>query len=1481
MDGILGELTCPITLSLLEDPISVPCCGKAFGRAALLTVFESVARCPLCNGDLSEFDAEGAAGNVVLSALTEAAAVQAGAGVEANTPQQQQEQPPPPPTHEWSASLSPVVGKDNTATDICELSLRLRKGKFTPKPSLFIAVVDKSGSMAGSPWRQVQSALVHMTGVTSSNPLVKTVMITYDSYATILETAGKTDAETRRMIEGMSAGGGTNFLGAYEKIATVLEQHKASGTADAVLDEFDVSNVTIAFLTDGQTYSKETAAFERILSESWTARSDVHAPISVHSVGFGSGCDKAFLEDLRKLGTTHGTFRYAEPSDDGDTLSHKLNSLFEIAAQSSCVQISLRLPEGLTAFPTTTTDGTGTGTETNTLDLQFPVDRKSNGELRQWVVSDGTVASSNSSAVQVVVNSLFDEDCMVELKTPPSQTAGVKTALLNKWLNVLVDQISAELMALCTATTTTKTKVGKHSAQHLHMCLLEQRIEAIRAVGDAPLQERLAYLAGELQSLKDGVPLKVNLGKLSDSRFGSRFAGCSIAPQQTARPLPVRHVDTSSPPTPDRQLTAAPSFTREYRVSYTFSADARGRNNLQENLMQLNSTVLSTAFEQYLARSSVADVMYCDDDGNNALHLMAYAGQYNAMEEVLQSLAGRIRSGEVDVDCENNDGETPLTLSIKARGFWKVMKLLLEHGATFPAHRVEGLQAYAVDNRFTVTAAHIAAAAKASEAAGPLAFAMSMTCEYISFQYEAALESGRDVDVPRCLEVALAKRMPALVAQLLAECNDAEVATPDMLLTHCIPKKADDPLTEEYLALTRLLVAHRPALLHATNADGDTPLIKSAEKGSLPHVAYFLAQGCAVDARNALGNTALWVACAKCYPCIIAALIDAGADVNAANLKGNPPLYGSCQRGPVKIAEQLLACGAEVEGVVNRNGDTLILLCCRNGRHEVLKLLLQRVAPSFVAFKADVDGFDAMLACAEADQPHCIETLHAEGIPLDTTTDACNAILPSATPLHVAAYYGRLAAARTLLTLGADADARDISGRTPLHIAVLQGEPALARLLREHGADVDAKDDAMSTPAAYCTDDAVRSVLVDPALDCLMGLAGGLFPASEVSAACSVLREHAGARGCLAAKTCVDLHGTDNATPLLRAILHGQVDVARVLLDLGADPAQRNALDVNSFTLAKWCHSRVCAALPWGPGCAGALHATAQLARLQHAASLSSADAQVLFLQPQAQDNDGTGTTASGIQTRMEQSANLPLATAAMQEAYTAAFTDCAGGQAALVKVVESMGCLPQSAAVWRAKAHVVDLVASGNNMGLTPQEALLLSLHTSSAELAHAVNCLLWADQAKVATYVAHLNRALQKLPAHTGEVFVGARSVDRRLFTVGSEVTTSGYVFGSALWRVATGGTDFASKSKSGTVFLLKSKSGRHIGHCSQHAYNAEVMFPPCTSFKVTSWYRGDVICLGQANIREHTFKVKDDCEMQRLLASNKSLIIELQEQ
>jgi hypothetical protein len=56
-------------------------------------------------------------------------------------------------------------------------------------------------------------------------------------------------------------------------------------------------------------------------------------------------------------------------------------------------------------------------------------------------------------------------------------------------------------------------------------------------------------------------------------------------------------------------------------------------------------------------------------------------------------------------------------------------------------------------------------------------------------------------------------------------------------------------------------------------------------------------------------------------------------------------------------------------------------------------------------------------------------------------------------------------------------------------------------------------------------------------------------------------------------------------------------------------------------------------------------------------------------------------------------------------------------------------------------------------------------------------------------------------------------------------------------------------------------------------------EVLFPPNTRFRVIAWYRGDVICLGQANIRQHTFGIKPE-EREKYLSTNAALIIEMRE-
>ena len=83
---------------------------------------------------------------------------------------------------------------------------------------------------------------------------------------------------------------------------------------------------------------------------------------------------------------------------------------------------------------------------------------------------------------------------------------------------------------------------------------------------------------------------------------------------------------------------------------------------------------------------------------------------------------------------------------------------------------------------------------------------------------------------------------------------------------------------------------------------------------------------------------------------------------------------------------------------------------------------------------------------------------------------------------------------------------------------------------------------------------------------------------------------------------------------------------------------------------------------------------------------------------------------------------------------------------------------------------------------------------------------------------------------------------------------------------------------------MFIVKSKTGRHVGQFSQFSFDSEVIFSPGTKFQVTNWYHGDVIALGQENIREHTFGVKERgaerMDMGRLVDSDKSIIIELTE-
>lgn len=100
--------------------------------------------------------------------------------------------------------------------------------------------------------------------------MVKTVIVAYESSAIVVPT----DVNA---IRNLPSGGGTNFTAAYLCIKDVLKDYVFSEKQMAVNS---VSNVVIAFLTDGQGGAREPLIkqFHDIRKEAWPT-----GPIEVHS----------------------------------------------------------------------------------------------------------------------------------------------------------------------------------------------------------------------------------------------------------------------------------------------------------------------------------------------------------------------------------------------------------------------------------------------------------------------------------------------------------------------------------------------------------------------------------------------------------------------------------------------------------------------------------------------------------------------------------------------------------------------------------------------------------------------------------------------------------------------------------------------------------------------------------------------------------------------------------------------------------------------------------------------------------------------------------------------------------------------------------------------------------------------------------------------------------------------------------------------
>ncbi len=493
-----------------------------------------------------------------------------------------------------------------------------------------------------------------------------------------------------------------------------------------------------------------------------------------------------------------------------------------------------------------------------------------------------------------------------------------------------------------------------------------------------------------------------------------------------------------------------------------------------------------------------ADVNARDRDNHTPLHNAAIWGNRAGVERLLAAGA--------EINAVNSSGETPLDLTATATSFEGMpqdesMRFLMAEGGKantlhFAMRRgdVSRIKAYIeqggdvnLRNSRRATLLHAAACGGHADAVRLL------------------IAEGADVST-----VAEYVGTPLHVAAGAGHKNIIEILLDGGADVNAAPPSPRGPLAPLHRAaagghadIVRLLIS-RGADVNANLGSSWTPLHHASAWGHADVARLLLSEGAGANAKATRRElTPLHRAASGGHEQVVSLLVTHGAKVDARDADEWTPLHMAAHLGHRGVTELVLRNGADVNA---RNGQGHTPLWCAQdrGQHDIVELLRQ----------------------------------HGAGEKTPPAPDRSEA----AKPLHQATADGDIELMASLISQGADVNAKDENGWTPLHHAVAQRGRETIRWLLANGADVGLRNNNGWTPLDFAADQRQKGIAQ---LLLSQNKETSLFTAAYVGDVEETTQ-------LVGAGATVNAKDASGLTPLHRATKYGYVKIVELLVAKGA-----------------------------------------------------------------------------------------------------------------------------------------------------------------------------------------------------------------------------------------------------------------------------------------------------------------------------------------